>query len=265
MAGYALHATRTAHRAPRNPLRAPRPAHRATRNAHRAPRRPIRPLRLDAGVPPGIPSDVVTILRIISVLVVLAALFLSGCDRAEPVTYRIPKEERPAPATMAAPRPAAAPAGSGMQVLPGMAEAAASAGDIRYAVPAGWTDLPVEGIRKAHLRVEDADGAAEVTVLVFPGDVGGASANIDRWRRQIGLEPLAAAGSADPGERITMAGHEALYVRLEGEPQSILAAILPFHGETWFFKMQGDTAVVLGQEAAMRAFLASVEMAGHTH
>jgi hypothetical protein len=152
-----------------------------------------------------------------------------------------------------------------MQVLPGMAEATEAAGEIRYAVPGGWTELAPSGIRKAHLRVADEAGAAEMTVLVFPGDVGGPAANIDRWRRQIGLEPADESGPAELGEDLVIARHPGLYVRLESEPESILAAILPLHGETWFFKMQGDTATVLAQDAAMRAFLASVEMPGHTH
>ena len=34
---------------------------------------------------------------------------------------------------------------------------------------------------------------AEIAVTVFPGNVGGLTANVNRWRGQIGLAPLAPA------------------------------------------------------------------------
>lgn len=200
-----------------------------------------------------------------------ALLLLSSCGEPRPTSYRIPKEERKT-AEFAMPGSAGAPSetaqastASGMQVLPGMAEAANAAGDIAYAVPEGWTELAPEGIRKANLRVQDGNGSAEVTVLVFPGDVGGVAANINRWRQQIGLAPVAPSDPAAIGAERTIAGHGARFVRIEGSPQSILGAILPFHGETWFFKMQGDTATVLSQEAAMLQFLDSVQLQDHAH
>jgi hypothetical protein len=57
----------------------------------------------------------------------------------------------------------------------------------------------------------------------------------------------------------------AAYVRLEGENKSILGALLPFHGNTWFFKMLGDTPIVLENETAMQQFLDSIEMPAHAH
>lgn len=210
--------------------------------------------------------------RFIFPLAALAvAVLLTACSKPAPTSYRIPKEERK-PAEFAIPgsegtSPVAtqASAPSGMQVLPGMAEAAEAAGEISYTVPEGWTELAPEGIRKANLRVQDEKGSAEVTVLVFPGTVGGVAANINRWRQQIGLAPVAASDPAAVGTERPIAGHGARFVRIEGSPQSILGAILPFHGETWFFKMQGDSATVLDEEAAMLQFLDSVRMVDHAH
>jgi len=64
---------------------------------------------------------------------------------------------------------------------------------------------------------------------------------------------------------IDIANHRALYVRLEGEAQSILGALLPFHGNTWFFKMLGDTNTVLANETAMQNFLSSIVLEDHAH
>ena len=47
-------------------------------------------------------------------------------------------------------------------------------------------------MRRATFLVKGADGqSAEIAVSVFPGDVGGLMANINRWRGQIGLGPVA--------------------------------------------------------------------------
>lgn len=214
-------------------------------------------------------------------------LSLTGCEKAEPTSYLIPKESRdtnlpqaPSDASKQAPSPMVpvteaapgmSPAGptsagsSQMQVLPGMAEAAEQAGDIQYTVPDGWEDLPPSGIRKANLRVSDDFGSAELTVLVFPGDVGGRLANINRWRGQIGLDAATPEDLSAFTEAYTISQHRGLYVRLEGGMQSILGGLLPFHGSTWFFKLQGSSQTVMDNEAAMKAFLDSVQLEDAHH
>jgi hypothetical protein len=206
-----------------------------------------------------------------------------GCEKAEPTSYLIPKEPRevavpaaPGDPSKQAPAPFVAessgasapdaPAGNNqMRVLPGMAEAANQAGEVRYRVPEGWEDLPPSGIRKANLRVTDDFGTAELTVLVFPGDVGGRLANINRWRGQIGLDPATPEELPAFTEAYTISQHRGLYVRLEGGMQSILGGLLPFHGSTWFFKLQGNSQTVLDNEAAMKAFLDSVQLEDRHH
>ncbi|MGZ0657055.1 hypothetical protein ACWPKS_15740 [Coraliomargarita sp. W4R72] len=209
-------------------------------------------------------------------------LALSGCERDEPTSYLIPKEERgvtmpgaatnPAPANAApanaAPFASGAGAGSsasGMQVLPGMQQAANEAGEISYTVPEGWEELAPSGIRKANLKVSDANGSAELTVLVFPGDVGGRLANINRWAGQVGLPAASPEDLPAFTEGYMISKHRGLYVQLEGETQSILGGLLPFHGYTWFFKLLGDNETVLAHEADMKAFLDSVQLQDTHH
>jgi hypothetical protein len=189
----------------------------------------------------------------------IATLCLSGCDNAQPTSYRIPKEERVV--TM----PPAVSAPAKMEVLPGMEAAAQKAGEIGYTAPEGWEDLPASGIRKANLKVTADTGSAEITILTFPGDVGGRLANINRWRGQVGLEAASPEDLPAYTEGYDISNHRGLYVRLEGAEQSILGALLPFHNNTWFFKMIGDTPTVLANEAAMKQFLDSIELEDHAH
>ena len=189
-----------------------------------------------------------------------------GCDQAQPTVYKIPKEERAVTVNV---KPEKATAlstdASKMQILPGMQETADSAPEISYEVPTGWVALAPSGIRKVNLKVDSNGESAEVTVLTFPGDVGGTLANINRWREQVGLKPAVPESIDGFSEPLTIANHPALYVRLKGAEKSILGAILPFHGNTWFFKMLGDTSVVLANDNAMKEFLGSIAFPEHAH
>lgn len=196
----------------------------------------------------------------------IAALCLSACDQAQPVTYQIPKEQRAdtMPTIAAATTPETS-APSKMNVLPGMQQAANEAGEVDFITPEGWKKLAASGIRKANLKVTADTGSAEITILTFPGDVGGRLANINRWRGQVGLEAATDEDLPAFTTAYDISGHRGLYVRLEGETQSILGALLPFHGSTWFVKMLGDTPTVLANEASMQQFLDSIQIEDHAH
>lgn len=199
--------------------------------------------------------------------VICFAALLTGCEQAEPVAYTIPKESREV--AMPDPVPSAhapsAPSSSNMQVLPGMEEAANEAGQISYTTPEGWSDLPASGIRKAFLQVSGDAGTADLTITAFPGDVGGMLANINRWAGQIGIEPLTPEQAQNSSEQITIFQHGAIYVRLDGINESIRAAIMPFHGYSWFIKFQGPRDTVDANEADFKGFLDSIVMEGHSH
>lgn len=192
-------------------------------------------------------------------------LFLSACDKPEPVTYTVPKEERSATVLNQAPHPQPEVDTSKMQPLPGMAEAAEAAPELTYTVPEGWDEFPPQSVRKANFRVSDESGSAEIAVTVFPGDVGGKLANINRWRSQIGLDPVDLQGMRQVVRPLMISQHSGMLVSLPGPEQSILGAILDFHGSTWFFKMQGATGTVASQSGAMETFLSSVQIGDHHH
>ncbi|MFP4673892.1 MAG: hypothetical protein ACLFO5_04810 [Opitutales bacterium] len=187
---------------------------------------------------------------------------LSACDDPEPTTYRIPKEDRssesPDPMTTAGENGPADTSGSGMQAMPGMRETSEKAGQVDYETPDGWESYPASGIRKANFKV--AEGKADVAITVFPGDVGGDLANVNRWRRQIDLSPIPEDELSQFTEPVEIAGETGSLVRLEGSSESILAGMVRHSGNTWFFKMQGSNATVLEQEDAMREFLDSVTL-----
>ncbi|MEM1223314.1 MAG: hypothetical protein AAGH40_11165 [Verrucomicrobiota bacterium] len=198
---------------------------------------------------------------------------LSGCEKEEPITYYIPKEER---SENRPTQPTAAPAvvdpvttsssqGSSMQVLPGMKEAAEKAGEITYQVPESWIELPPGSVRKASFRINSENGGAEVAVTAFPGNVGGLTANVNRWCEQIGRATMTEQQVAEAAKPYIISNHNGLLVFLQGESESILGGILDFHGYTWFFKMKGDNVTVVQETEAMQKFLDSVALLDDHH
>jgi hypothetical protein len=130
-----------------------------------------------------------------------------------------------------------------------------------WKVPAGWKEAPVTTMLLARFM---ADGEAEITVSAFPGEVGGLPANVNRWRRQIGLDPVPDAEAVALLSAVTTADGEGWVVELsgtiEGLPARMVGAILPRGNRTWFYKMSGDVDAV---QAAREEFLDFMKSARH--
>jgi hypothetical protein len=185
---------------------------------------------------------------VIGALVLLACLLVSGCSRDEVTHFRVPKS---APAT-----PSALPAG--MQPATATAPPGAEGSVLRWTLPKGWTETLAGGMRYATLT-PPVQGRLEVTVVVLPGPAGGELANVNRWRSQIGLQPIDEAALAGARKPLTTGlGTLPVYdFASEGSsPSRVIASLASAEGKTWFVKMSGDAAPV---GAARRDFLKLLE------
>ncbi|MDA0848415.1 MAG: hypothetical protein O2827_01505 [Verrucomicrobia bacterium] len=191
-------------------------------------------------------------------LLVIGLVLLSACEQQAAESYTIPKEKSTVATTSQSEEPK-------MQVLPGMQSFADSASGISYQTPDSWTEFPPSSIRKANFKIDNASGTAEVSVTVFPGDVGGTLANINRWRQQISLSPIDQASLKENISPIIISNHQGYFTKLEGNTESILGGILPFHGSTWFIKMQGDILVIEEEVDTFKSFLSSIRIEDNHH
>ncbi len=173
-------------------------------------------------------------------LLLAAAMSLPGCKDPAIIDYRAPKDATPAPA-------AAAPG-------------------LHWTAPANWQAQPADAMRKGSYLVAGPDGAkADLSVISFPGDVGGDLANLNRWRAQIQLPPIGQDELAAAFTRVAAPAGEFLVADLLGtaaggsRPARILGAILKQPDQTWFFKLNGDASLVEAQKPAFLEFLQSVE------
>jgi hypothetical protein len=141
--------------------------------------------------------------------------------------------------------------------------AGASEASFRWQAPADWKPKPATAIRKGSFTVSRAGAEADMAITAFPGDVGGLAANVNRWRGQVGLEPVDASVLGTVTETFDSNGLQFTLVDVAGTTpsgqQRILAAIVPWKGGTWFFKMIGPAALVEDEKPAFVAFLRTVQ------
>jgi hypothetical protein len=160
--------------------------------------------------------------------------------------------------------PPSHPAIGGMN--PGLQAASADAGDKpTWIIPVGWQEGQLAQFLVAKYVIAGAGGAqAAVNVSSLAGDGGGLLPNINRWRQQLGLTPAAETDLAKLAT-IDASGGKATMIELSGtdgrtgKPARLIGAVLPLGGQTWFYKLMGDTDLVAQQKEALVKFVQSAK------
>ncbi len=179
-------------------------------------------------------------------VLVLTTVFTGGCGQDGIKTYTVPKE---VPARTDSPG-LAAPAG----VSP-----------LKWKLPTGWQEVPSSSMRVASFKITGADGKqADVSVIPLPGGAGGDLSNVNRWRGQVGLAPVAEEELPKLTDTVEVDGQPAALYELTGDAVRILAAIQRRDGMMWFFKITGDSQLVAQVRPAFVEFLKSVQFVTST-
>jgi hypothetical protein len=182
--------------------------------------------------------------------VVMATLF-AGCGSREIRVYRVaksPEESKPTPPTASSPHSA-----EHVHQTP-----------IRWQLPRGWEQLPAGEMRLGDFRVQGANGErAEVMITPLAGRAGSDLANVNRWRGQVGLAPLAEDQLAANSETVQVGNEAAQLFEIAGisgddEKTRILAVIFRRGQTSWFFKMIGPDALVQKEKSGFIAFLGTI-------
>jgi hypothetical protein len=167
---------------------------------------------------------------------------LSGCKREDSQVYYAPKEKPPTE-TAALPAPA-------------------------WTVPSGWQEMPASEFLLAKFLIQGGgDARAEVNVTMLAGEGGGVLANVNRWRGQLGLDPLKdemELAHLNPtvdlpgGGRMTLVDFTGTDSKT-GKPARLVGVILPLAGQTLFYKLMGDEQIVGQQKEAFTKFIQSAK------
>lgn len=127
-----------------------------------------------------------------------------------------------------------------------------------WTVPSSWK--PAEPGQMQLARFQAGESApAEVSVAVLPGAGGGVLANVNRWRRQLGLGPITEEALAELLVKPEgLAGYVVDIVSEQNDRRMVTAAV-EGDSQTWFYKLSGEPAAVAREQAAFMAFVRSAK------
>lgn len=138
-----------------------------------------------------------------------------------------------------------------------------------WQVPATWAKDEAGAGQFAAIayNTSSEQGAARVTVTSLQGDGGGMLANINRWRGQVGLAPV--ASEKDQPSKALAPGVTLFDIAKQDGSDRMIAAVLSeaeggggvgvgAAGATWYFKLRGSSKAVEAQAGAFEAFVRAV-------
>lgn len=135
---------------------------------------------------------------------------------------------------------------------------------LSFTTPEGWQTgektVSRGGItisRQAAFLIQDEADRGEVTVTAMPVGRSGLLLNVNRWRRQVALDPLSSDALASATEPIMVGSIPGRYLELAGPRDTILGTIIETGGMTWFFKLTGSSRLARNQRKSFRAFVTS--------
>ena len=191
-------------------------------------------------------------------------LAFSACKNDEVSSYRTPKASG---AGSGMPPMSSEMPSSGMEMPSGAAlptAPAAVSGAIKWKTPKGWKELSPSEMRTASFSAEGKGGLkADISAVVLAGPAGGELANVNRWRGQLNLGPITEAELAAHSKKISPGGRPMLlsdFVSSEllidnRYKKRLVAATCSVGGNTWFFKMTGEDALVRSLAPSFTQFL----------
>ena len=158
----------------------------------------------------------------------------------------------------------------------GSAQAATSApADVpKFEAPKSWQPVPASGFRKAEFAIGSKEQGGVVKLIDFPTNAGPLMtdplANVNRWRRDVGLAEIEQDQLDDSTDSIQIDGKPATYVRLVPDiskpaeskiKKAMLAAMVTSGDKIWFITLTGQRDTVVAEEENFKRFLKSMKFA----
>ena len=151
--------------------------------------------------------------------------------------------------------------------MPGApSQATPSAGQPQWTVPAGWQEVPGGQFLVAKFTIAgEGNAQAAVNVSSSAGNGGGLMANVNRWRKQLGLGELSGDDLAIESKDIPTTSGRATLVEMKGQdartgqPTSLVGVMVVQPGQAWFYKLMGNGQVVAAQKVAFVKFVQEVK------
>jgi hypothetical protein len=151
----------------------------------------------------------------------------------------------------------------GMMAAQGSSPPASTEGKPNWQVPAGWQEVPGGQMLLAKFLIAGPNNAQASVNVSITG--GGLAMNVNRWRGQLGLAPLAESDLGGQLQGFETPASKGSIVDMSGtDPKSsqkarVIGVILPQGEQTWFYKLMGNPDLVEKQKEAFLGFVRSAK------
>ncbi len=130
----------------------------------------------------------------------------------------------------------------------------------KWQVPPHWNEKKAGMMVMKSFSVSHEGKEATVAISVLNGDGGGTFGNVNRWRGQVGLPPIA---KEDLDKQVSSLdvenGGKGTVVDLKGvDGKHMIAVAVPHAGATYFYKLLGDETVVAHEKDTFLKFVQNV-------
>ena len=116
--------------------------------------------------------------------------------------------------------------------------------------PTSWIIKDNNSFSLASYEIPYQNDSADLSITKFSGDAGGVLANVNRWRRQLDLEPQTLKQiNATSIMGSSMVGNFSVYKIInEQQNQAFLCTIIPYDDSTIFIKIKSTTTTIKALE-----------------
>jgi hypothetical protein len=135
-----------------------------------------------------------------------------------------------------------------------------------WVTPPGWQEVPAGQMLVAKFVIGGTAGSkAELNISNLGGTGGGLLANLNRWRNQLGLAPVADSDLQKQLQPLDVSGGKAMLTDMSGtdmktgQKARLVGAIVPLADQTWFYKLMGDEQVVEKEKETFVKFVQTIK------
>lgn len=132
-----------------------------------------------------------------------------------------------------------------------------------WEVPSDWQPAPPGQFLAAKFVAGEGDQQVEINISQSAGEGGGWIANVNRWRRQLGLAEAGAEEIRQQTVSLQLARGQGMQIELagtdvrKGAPAHVVGVMVPLGDRAWFYKLTGPPEAVQAQKEAFLGFVRS--------
>jgi len=137
--------------------------------------------------------------------------------------------------------------------------ASAQLKNLEWTLPDAWEKSNKKSMMRIATFVVKDNKALEISASRFGGQAGGELANVNRWRGQLGLKSVTAEELKKSLQVIESKAGKAKLVDISNDSKQMLAVIMPYNNNTYFFKLMGKKEDVSKQKENMVKLVKSLK------